>query len=389
MRRPEPFRKQVICGPADFEPSSDRMKVVGAFNPGVTTIYENGEKRTLLMVRVAEMPAYEKDGMVSLPYFGVNNSVDSPFKIETDDVPVDHLKGKGKKEVVLPDGRARLRHVSYPKILKLAENGNQEMGVVYRETGIPSFYPCFEHERFGVEDFRITPNENCYFLTYVSAHRDQEVSTSVAKTQDFEDFERFPINQKPKPIFAGMKDVALFGDRLPSPHTRQDSVDDWAALVRPNAFPGISKPGIWLSYSPGTFDEEHEHHLLYWGHKHRLIKSLNGEFSGTGAPLSRVDDVWMGPFHVVEGKDEKKRYMGALFALDNNEPWRLTHRSGILTEPNDFDLEPGFVPNVDYPIGMVVGDGVTDIYSGIDDTYVGLRRYYTEDLLEFLKKGEV
>lgn len=386
MDRPEPYKKKIILGPDDFEPSSEDMDVVGVFNPGVTTMYEDGSRKTVLMARVAELPSYKGEDVVRLPYFPVDNSEDSLFEIGTDDIPRDDVE-VGKKEVTFPDGTTRLRHISYPRVVKLVENSSGEMVIDYKEEGEPEFYPQYEHERYGMEDFRITPNEEFYLLTYVSAHRDKEVSTSIAVTEDFENFERLPLGREPRPYFCGMKDVALFGERVPSPHTLEDGTRDWAALIRPNAFPSISKPGVWVSYSHGGFGEGDDHFLRHWGDQERLITSKNGEFSGTGAPLVRMNGKWVGSFHIVEGEGEDRMYKGCLMAVDAEEPWELSHRSDVLTEPNEFDVEEGFVPNVEYPIGIVEEDGVTDMYSGVDDTYIGLRRFYTEDLIKFLEES--
>jgi len=371
---PEPFYKGIMATPDDFEPSSDRMKTIGTFNAGATVVSdEHGEDVTLLMIRKAEMPVEPPGDMVPLPYFDVKNSPDSLFCIEFDWEPADAVEIEHGHVKLKSSGLNRLRHISYP-IKAISRNG---LTIDWKEE-TPGFYPCFEHERFGIEDVRITKIGKTYVFTYISPHRMFGVSTSVAITKDFSSYTRLPVAETPKHIFTSMKDVAFF----PS-FVKHNTGKKYVSLIRPSAFPDMCKPGIWVSFSSD---------MEYWGDDRRVKTSENGEISGAGAPPVEIDGMWVAPFHEVleytENGREHRRYYGRLMGLDLMNPHRLLYTSGILMKPGEFDIEPGFMPGVVYPTGFIVRDGVADIYSGEDDTYLSVRRYYLEDLVKFLKASE-
>jgi predicted GH43/DUF377 family glycosyl hydrolase len=390
MQRPEPLEYKVIAGPEDFQPSSDRMKIVGAFNPGVTTVRgEDGTKKTLLIARVCEMPVEVSDEYVLLPHFPITNCCDSPFRVELDSVNRDSIREEGRKEVKLNTRLSRLKHISYP-IIATSSNGIDIDCI--EET--PSFHPCYEHERFGMEDFRITKMRHPYdgpfwLMTYVSPHRRHMVSTSVAMTRDFKTFERLPYGDTPKPIFRGEKDVALFPKQVPLPEQRNqghlDSLGNRrlvnAALRRHSSYPDHSNPSISVSHSaPGSFQ--------HWDSGHRIIVSGDDEMSGTGAVVWELKDMWFGVYHIVrtekDGDKEIKKYYGALFGLKKDDPTKLLYRSSVLINPNEHDKGEGFVPNVVYPQGLIISKGFAYIYSGENDTWVSVRKYNLEDLVRFL-----
>lgn len=390
MQRPKPLEYKVIAGPEDFQPSSDRMKIVGVFNPGVTTIRgEDGTKKTLLMVRVCEMPVEEPDKYVLLPSFPITDCCDSPFRIELETVDRESLRGEGKKEVTLSNRLSRLKHISYPMIAT-SSNGI-DINNIEKE---PSFYPCYEHERFGMEDFRITKMRHPYdgpfwLMTYVSPHHRHMVSTSVAMTRDFKRFERLPYGDTPKPIFRGEKDVVLFPKQVPLPEQRNrghlDSLGNRklvnAALRRHSSHPDHSNPSIWVSHSsPDSFQ--------HWDSGHRMEVSGDDEMSGTGAVVWELENMWFGVYHIVrtekEGDEEVKKYYGALFGLEKDDPTKLLYRSPVLMNPNEHGKGPGFVPNVVYAQGLVIRKDFAYIYSGEDDTWISVRKYKLEDLVRFL-----
>jgi predicted GH43/DUF377 family glycosyl hydrolase len=391
MQRPEPFEKAIIAVPEDFKPSSDGTKVIGVFNPGVTTMADNdGLEKILLMVRVCEMPVEESDHYVLLPYLPVENCSNSRFTIMFDKEDKKSLLWHDKKDVRLANRLSRLRHVSYPIIAKSMDG----IDIDWKEEK-PSFYPCYEHERFGMEDFRITRMEHPYdgpfwAITYVCPHREHMVSTSIAITRDFKRFERLPYGDEPKPIFRGVKDIVLFPKKVPLPEQKYnrhlDSLGNRklvnAALTRHSSYADHSNPTIWVTHSAPDS-------LLHWDSGHRIKVSEDDEISGTGADVIELEDMWFGVYHIIRIDNNVRKYYGALFGLKKDEPHKLIYRSPILMSPNEFDVGPGFVPNVVYPSGLVVRDGIANIYSGEDDTYVSVRKYHLEDLVRFLKQGSL
>ena len=386
MKAPKPLEFRIISTPENVKPSSDFMKVVGVFNPGVTVVNDE----TLLMLRVAEIPVEDK---ILLPHFNVNDTQNSPFELSLDEIPKKNAKWVRDKELFLKkEGHVRLRHISYPLIAR-SKDGLTIDSIEEK----PSFYPCYEHERFGIEDVRITKittpqgQEDVYAFTYVSPHRRFGVSTSMVTTLDFKKFKRFELHGSPRPIRTLVKDFAIFPEKVKSPEMIKDELHqykmDYAALTRPNAFSELSSPGIWISYSDN---------LVYWGGTQRLIGSYNGEYTGTGTPPIKVGNFWLGIYHEVDprrkkrfGKDKYAAYRGRMFALDYSDPSKVIYRSDFLMNPNEHDHPPGYRPNTVYPIGIVRREdqGIIDIYSGEDDSYTSVRRYYEEDLLKFLKES--
>ncbi|KKL17045.1 hypothetical protein LCGC14_2489500, partial [marine sediment metagenome] len=148
---PKPFHTKIIASPKDFAPSSPDMKVIGAFNPGVTTI----GLETLLMIRVAEKYKGDERDYIHLPFFGIPNEEGIAPIIKFDAYSKEEIK-VNKKDIKLPSDNEgnertnRLRHISLPRIMRIDENG-----IIKREQK-PALYPSWEYERFGMEDFRIT-----------------------------------------------------------------------------------------------------------------------------------------------------------------------------------------------------------------------------------------
>ena len=386
IKPPKPLEFRIIATPESIKPSSDKMKVVGVFNPGVA----QHKDETILMLRVAEAPI--EDGLI-LPYFNIDNSTNSPFEIEFDKMQRKEIKYERRTNVFLKKERyTRLKHISYPLIAK-SKDGLTLDSIEEK----PSFYPSYEHERFGIEDVRVTKlntpmgQEDVFAFTYVSPHRLYGVSTSMVTTLDFNKFKRFELQGKPRPIRIMVKDFSIFPEKVRSPEFRKDELEnykmDYAALTRPNAFADISNPGIWISYSDN---------LIYWGGSERLIGSSDGEFSGTGTPVIKIDSIWFGIYHEVNEKIRKRygnekyfSYKGKILGLDYKNPSKLLYKSDVLMNPQEHELPYGYRPNAVYPTGIVRREsaGVIDIYSGEDDSYTSVRRYYEEDLMKFLKKS--
>lgn len=379
--RPLPIYTELIASPEDFTPLSKDMKIIGAFNPGVATIESPNGLETLLMVRVAETPREQPKNHVILPFFKIYNKDSQNLELDFDIIPKRKIKEETKKEVGLSDEVSRLKHISLPRIIIINENKK----IIYKgQKQILS--PCYEYERFGKEDLRIThiEKEGYYLITSVSPHRDFGVSTDFITTKDFKNFERLPKGDTPRPIITATKDVSVFPEKVKSTFEKDKYGKEkmvYAALIRPNAFPDLSIPGIWLSYSPD---------LIYWGNAHRLTTNQKGKITGTGTPLIKLDDMWFGAFHEIHLSDNKRTYTAyrtKLIGLDLNNPWEVKYISKILRKRKDYpDIPVGYVPNVVYTSGLTKKDEIISLFSGIDDTYTVRDDFYKEDLVKFLKQ---
>ncbi|MFH1823108.1 MAG: hypothetical protein ABH817_00100, partial [archaeon] len=163
MNPPKPFETAIIASPEDFSPIREDNKVIGAFNPGVTTIETPRGLETILFVRVAETPRKRMPGKILLPYFHILNAEQLPPKLDCDIVDRKTFIIR-KKEVTPKKGPIRLRHISLPRMVVL--NTDREMSKIYQE---PAISPSWEFDRFGLEDVRITHLEDGRFvITYAT-----------------------------------------------------------------------------------------------------------------------------------------------------------------------------------------------------------------------------
>lgn len=378
MKPPKPFETKIIASPEDFSPIREDFKVIGAFNPGVTTVETPNGLETILFVRVAETPQKRITGKILLPYFHILNEEQAPLKLDYDIADRKTFKKITKKEVIPKQGSVRLRHISLPRMVIL--NKDREISKLYKE---PAISPSWEFDRFGLEDSRITHLEDGrYIITYATPHREYGVYSSILTSYNIKNsgLERITRENTPHPEIGG-KDVALFPTKVPSP-SKTETIDKeqpiYTALTRPNAFPDLSTPGIWLSYSPD---------LVHWGQDHRLIQSEGGEITGTGSPPVKRPYGWVAAYHETT-RDERKRtkYVTRLMTLDLEEPWKVLHKSPVFLHREDFrELLPedGYVPNTVFTTGMVVDGNRTDFYHGIDDQWTILTSFYTKDIDKF------
>lgn len=378
MKKPKPFEIKLIASPKDFFPTRKDFKVICAFNPGVTTIKTPQGLETILFARVAEVPKKNISGKVLLPYYKIQDKEQSSSQLTYDIIDENQCIGIGEKEVTLKKGTSRLKHISLPRMIVL----NSKLETLERQQE-PAIYPSWEFDKYGIEDVRITHLEDGrYIITYATPHDKFGVGSSILTTNKIKEslkLERIISNNTPRPEIIG-KDTAVFPAKVPSP-TKTEMIDKgqavYCSFIRPDAFPGLSTPGVWVSYSPD---------LVHWGQNHRLINSENGEVTGTGSPPVKRPYGWLEPYHETTRYKDKTKYVTKLMVLDLEEPWRVLRKSPVLLNREDFrDILPndGYVPNTVFTTGIVINEGRTDIYSGIDDEWIGSASYYTEDIDKF------
>jgi len=379
MKPPKPFEIKLIASPEDYAPLREDFKIVGTFNPGVTSIKTDKGLETILYVRVAETPTKRITDKILLPFFHINNKEGSPLDIDYDVMDRKDLKKIGKKEVVPKKGPSRLRHISLPRMVILDENRN-----IIERSQKPMIYPSWEYERFGLEDVRITSFEDGrYFITYSTPHREFAVNSHILSTKnvkDLKNLERVTSDNTPRSEVRG-KDIALFPNKIPSPSTTEmikKGEKVYASFIRPNDFNDLSTPGVWISYSPD---------LVHWGQNHRLTVSENGEVTGTGSPAVKRPYGWLEAYHETTMEKGKTKYVTKLMALDLKETWKVLVLSPTLLDREVFrELLPkdGYVPNTVFTEGMIVDEGRTDFHNGIDDAWSTLASFYTEDVGRFV-----
>ncbi len=376
---PKPIERKIIAGPEDYQPLSKGNKTIGAFNPAAIQIKTKNGIETLIMIRVAEQPIGIDSNKIFLPYFNIPNKENNEVNMKFDEYNKSDLLENENKYVKLPNGQIKSKHISLPRILTL----DKKTEIIERSQK-PAVFPTSEQDRFGMEDFRITPLGEKFVLTYVTPHRQSGVSTSILMTENFKDYIRFPDKDTSRPIITGIKDVIFFPEKVPSPY-KTELIEKGSlmhlAFVRPNAFSDISPAGIWVAYSPD---------LVHWGPSYRLT-SENSPTTGSGTPPIKVDNNWLAAYHeTTKNSDGESVYKTRLMRLNLKEPWKDFKTSKVLLERKDYlEMLPtkGYIPNVVFSSGITSNKEITTIFSGIDDTWTVMDKFYTKDLTKFLSKS--
>ena len=219
-----------------------------------------------------------------------------------------------------------------------------------------------EYEEFGVEDLRINPLENTYYLTY-SAYSRYGVRIMLAKTDDFESIERIaPISQ------ADMRNLVLFPEKIAGKYVRLD---------RPHT--QILPWSIWISYSDD---------LIYWGNSKVVIKPVQYHWDeskvGPGSPPVKAEQGWLHIFHGVFMTMSGAVYRLGAALHDLHDPSRVigVTDNWILQPEAPWEVS-GYVHNVVFTCGTVPEeDGTLKIYWGGADTVMCVGTANIKELIE-------
>jgi len=207
-----------------------------------------------------------------------------------------------------------------------------------------------EYEEFGVEDLRINPLENTFYLTY-SAYSRHGVRIMLARTDDFRSVERIaPISQP------DMRNVVLFPEKIAGKYVRLD---------RPHT--QIMPWSIWISYS---------HDLIHWGNSRVIIKPRQYHWDeskvGPGSPPVKTEQGWLHIFHGVFLTMSGAVYRLGVALHDLKDP---SHVIGVadnwILQPEALWEITGYVPNVVFTCGTIPEeDSTLKIYWGGADSVI-------------------
>jgi len=149
--------------------------------------------------------------------------------------------------------------------------------------------------------------------------------------------------------------------------------------------PVSSRPGataeIWLSRSAD---------LEAWRNPTRVLQTRAGSWwdslrIGAGPPPIETDDGWLLIYHGVHETVAGAIYRVGLAMLDRDDPTKVLRRSPHhVLSPHEPYERIGDVPNVVFPCGATVVDGLIRLYYGAADTTVAVATARFEDLLEHL-----
>lgn len=222
--------------------------------------------------------------------------------------------------------------------------------------------PFSEYEEYGVEDLRINPLENTFYLTY-SAYSRHGVCIMLARTDDFESIKRIALISQ-----ADMRNIVLFPEKIAGKYVRLD---------RPHT--NIIPWSIWISYSDD---------LIHWGNSRVVIKPVHYHWDeskvGPGSPPIKTEKGWLHIFHGVFTTMAGAVYRLGAALHDLQDPSRVIGVSDnwILQPEAPWEVS-GYVPNVVFTCGTIPEeDGTLKIYWGGADTVMCVGTANIKELIE-------
>ncbi|OFX17454.1 MAG: glycosidase [Armatimonadetes bacterium RBG_16_58_9] len=221
--------------------------------------------------------------------------------------------------------------------------------------------PYRSYERRGIEDPRITYLDGVYYIMYTAASR-YGARLALAKTSDFEHFERIGLISQPE-----NKDGCLFPKKIGGRYARLD---------RPY---GGGVGNIWISYSDD---------LLYWGNSQIVMTTRGGFWDtdriGACAPPIETPKGWLEIYHGVKNTSAGPLYRMGAVVLDRDDPSKVLCRSAVpILTPREYYERVGDIDNVVFSCGVVLEDDNTlRIYYGAADTCICLGFANVDELIE-------
>ena len=239
----------------------------------------------------------------------------------------------------MPDGRSSFT---------LAESDD---GINFSVSDKPCLMPadhkeCFEYVEWGIEDPRITPVGDRYYIAYTGYSQYQPL-VILAETKDFTDITiHGPIS------LPSNKDCSLFPEKIDGYYWKVD---------RPSAG---NRKDIWISKSPD---------LIHWGMPRILMQPLPGTWEtdkiGSSSNPLKTEDGWLMLYHGVREFPASSIYKIGAVLLDLEKPWIVKGRTSEPIIAPDHQYErTGDVMNVVFSNGWISEpDGEIKIYySGAD-----------------------
>ncbi len=177
------------------------------------------------------------------------------------------------------------------------------------------------------------------------------------------------------------RDVILFPEKINGRYVVFRRPAQWVGPQYGNT----KGPSMWISFSDD---------LAGWSEPQLLIK---GEYTwednkvGGAIPPIKTDAGWLVFYHGVETIDKKKRaltYRVGVMMLDLKDPTKVVARCpDPIMEPETYYERFGlYIPNVIFPTGNVVVDGVIKLYYGCCDSCIALAECRLDEMVESVMK---
>lgn len=239
--------------------------------------------------------------------------------------------------------------------------------------------PDSEYETLGVEDPRITPIGDNYYIAYVATSyyppivpgqhshtlsglpgegAPWRVRVSLAHTDDFRNFTRHGIII----THIDSKDATLFPERFGDEYVLFHRVYPHIRLVVSEDLHRFKERGVFLWPRPGKWDNERV---------------------GGGSQPIRTPYGWLMIYHAL---DQHHVYRLGILLTDLNDPSKILIRSDEpVLEPEEPYEKRGAVPNVVFTCGAVEWKDAYFIYYGAADSTVALAWIKKGDLFSWIE----
>ncbi|MBU1098066.1 MAG: glycosidase [Ignavibacteriae bacterium HGW-Ignavibacteriae-2] len=218
----------------------------------------------------------------------------------------------------------------------------------------------YKYVEWGIEDVRITPFEDKFFLTYTGYSKYNPL-VILAETKDFINYKiHGPISEPSN------KDCAIFPEKINGYYYKVD---------RPTT---EDRTDMWVAKSPD---------LIHWGSYEIMMEPTSGTWEtnkiGNSTPPIRTDKGWLMLYHGVRGFGISFIYKVGVVLLDIEQPWKVIGKSRepILSPELDYE-RIGDVGNVVFTNGWIPEDnGEVKIYYAGADTNICLATTTIDQLI--------
>jgi len=347
---------KILLTPKNLAPSFKGLHIDGIFNPGAIRL---PDKRIMLMARVAESCAGSSGKWVKCPIICGSGG----YKVKAEKIAADQVIKRKANGIYLKGGLCRLKTLSHFKKIILSRDGMEVESIGAK----PAFAGTASEGQFGVEDPRIARLKGAYAMSYVAVSLREGISTCLAVSKDLSKWQRKGI------IFREQnKDVVFFPEKINGL---------FAALHRPEGNFRLSKPAVWISYSPD---------LIFWGKEKTILYPRDGgwesERIGAGTVPIRTKEGWLELYHGVKKTRNKRVYCAGAVLLGLKNPEKVvarSHNDAPLLYPSEEYEKKGFVENVVFPSGAVTDLNGKDllIYCGGADRVISVKKVSLKEVL--------
>lgn len=283
-------------------------------------------------------------------------------------------------DAVYNAGAAKYKGKYFLLLRVLLLNGNSVFGLAESKDGynftvrpkpvmVPADKGPFKmYEDKGIEDSRITQIGDTYYIFY-SAYSRYGMRIGLAKTKDFEKFERIALTTT-----VDYRNSVLFPKKIKGKYCR---------FERPNVGNAM---GIWISYSPD---------FIHWGEQELIMVPYGKHIwedhkIGPGAPPIETPKGWLSIYHGVTWTMDGMTYRLGCALHDLNNPAKIIGIADqFILGPDEIYERVGYVHNVIFTCGAIPEpDGTVKIYYGGADQCLCLATAKIADLIDICLKGK-